>query len=61
MKKFLMVAGLVGVAALPAMADAPDASTIVATASTAFEAVGALVVSAAGFFIIVKIVNWIRK
>ena len=40
---------------------APDASAIVSTASTTFNTVGALVASAVGFFIIVKIVNWIRK
>ena len=39
----------------------PDASTIVTTASTTFNTVGALVASAVGFFIIVKIVKWIRK
>ena len=40
---------------------APDVSTIVSTASTTFDTVGALVASAVGFFIIVKIVKWIRK
>ena len=39
----------------------PDASTIVTTAQTTFDAVGALVAAAVGFFIIVKIVKWIRK
>ena len=39
----------------------PDASTIVTTASTTFGTVGTLVVSTVGFFIIVKIVKWIRK
>ena len=40
---------------------APDASAIVTTAQTTFDAVGALVAAAVGFFIIVKIVKWIRK
>ena len=44
-----------------AQSTTPDASTIVSTAQTTFNAVGALVAAAVGFFIIVKIVKWIRK
>jgi hypothetical protein len=40
---------------------APDASTIVDTATSTFDTVGGLVAAAVGFFIIVKIVKWIRK
>lgn len=39
----------------------PDASTIVSTATTTFNTVGALVASIVGFFVIVKIVKWIRR
>ena len=39
---------------------APDASTITSTASTAFNAVGALVVTMVGFYIVVRIVKKIR-
>jgi hypothetical protein len=62
MKKVLATAGAVVVGAAAAMADgAPDASTIVTTAQTTFDSVGALVAAAVGFFVIVKIVKWIRK
>ena len=62
MKKVMAVVGVVGLGAAAALADgAPDASSIVTTASTTFDTVGALVASAVGFFIIVKIVKWIRK
>jgi len=46
---------------LLAQATAPDASDIVTTATDTFNLVGALVVAVVGFFIIVKIVKWIRK
>jgi hypothetical protein len=62
MKKVMATVGAVVVGGAAALADgAPDASTIVSTASTTFDTVGALVASAVGFFIIVKIVKWIRK
>lgn len=38
-----------------------DASTITATATTAFEAVSLLVVAIAGFYIVLRIVKGIRK
>ena len=50
-----------GETAAQAQSTAPDASAIVTTATTTFNTVGALVASAVGFFIIVKIVKWIRK
>jgi hypothetical protein len=50
-----------GMVSLSALADAPDASTIVTTATTTFNAVGVLVAGAVGFFVIVKIVKWVRK
>ena len=40
---------------------APDASDIVTTAQTTFNSVGAVVAAAVGFFIVVKIVKWVRK
>lgn len=63
MKRILMTGSLLALAALPALADgsAPDASTVVTTATTVFGTVGALVASAVGFFVVVKIVKWIRK
>ena len=39
----------------------PDASGIITTATTTFQAVGTLVVSTVGFFVTVKMVKWIRK
>ena len=59
--RLLLFAGMVAAAVIPAHAAAPDASAIVTTANTTFEAVGALVASAVGFFVIVKLVKWIRK
>lgn len=47
--------------ALLAQETGPDASAIVTTAETTFNAVGALVAAAVGFFVVVKIVKWIRK
>ena len=49
---------------LPVMATdpvPPDASGIVTTAQNTFYSVGAVVAAAVGFFLIVKIVKWIRK
>jgi hypothetical protein len=40
---------------------APDASGIVTSASTTFNSVGALVATIVGFFVVVKMVKWIRK
>jgi len=62
MQRVMATVGLMAAGAAVALADdAPDASSIVTTASTTFDTVGALVASAVGFFIIVKIVKWIRK
>ena len=66
MKRYIKKAAVIGGVALSgaaalAQSSAPDASTIVTTASTTFNTVGALVASAVGFFIVVKIVKWIRK
>ena len=59
----LLVIGLLMLGMGSALADgtAPDASGIVTTAQTTFDTVGALVASVVGFFIIVKIVKWIRR
>lgn len=63
MKKIVKFALVACVLALPlvAKADAPDASAIVTTATTTLEAVETLVAGAVGFFVVVKIVKWIRK
>ena len=55
------VSALAGTTAHAQSSSTPDASTIVSTAQTTFDSVGALVAAAVGFFIIVKIVKWIRK
>jgi len=59
----LITLGVLSLGAGSAMAqtDAPDASSIITAAQTAFYAVGGLVSSIVGFFIIVKVVKWIRK
>jgi hypothetical protein len=44
-----------------ARATDPDASTVLTTATTAVTAVETLVVGVVGFFIIVRIVKWVRK
>jgi hypothetical protein len=44
-----------------AQTSAPDASSIVTTAQNTFYSVGALIVAIIGFFIIAKIVKWVRK
>jgi len=60
--RVFMIVGLTVAGTAICKADgAPDASTIVTTAETTFTAVGGLVAAAVGFFIIVKIVKWIRK
>ena len=62
MKGYLLALALLAlVPAAMATDTPPDASAIVTTASTTFNTVGALVASAVGFFVIVKIVKWIRK
>ena len=66
MKQFIKRAAVIGGSALGgaaalAQSAAPDASGIVTTATNTFNSVGALVASAVGFFIIVKIVKWVRK
>jgi len=48
-------------AAFASAPTAPDASGIIDTATTAFYAVGALVTAVVGYFVIVRIVHWIRK
>ena len=64
-RKVAVAIGLGGAAMMETTAradsSAPDASASVTTAQTTFDAVGALVAAAVGFFIIVKIVKWIRK
>jgi branched-subunit amino acid ABC-type transport system permease component len=63
-RKTLIGAAIAAVGALPAMADSsglPDPSTIVTTATTACTSVCVLVAGAVGFFIVVKVVKWIRK
>lgn len=60
--RLLALAAVAAMAASPVLAtDPPDASDIVTTASSTFNTVGALIVSVVGFFVIVKIVKWIRK
>lgn len=59
--KVLLAALVLGLMIPMAKATDPDASAIVSTAQTTFEAVGGLVAAAVGFFVIVKIVKWIRK
>lgn len=62
--RFVAVLAMVAMLGLPAMATdptAPDASTIVTTATNTFYTVGALVAAVVGFFVIIKIVKWIRK
>lgn len=58
----LSLAGIIcfGPAALAADPP-PDASGIVTTATNTFNTVGALIVTVVGFFVIVKIVKWVRK
>jgi hypothetical protein len=62
-KPVAVAAAVVAIGAFSVFADtnAPDASTIVSTAADTFDTVGGLVASAVGFFIIVKIVKWIRR
>jgi uncharacterized membrane protein len=57
----LLALASLGTLGAQAQTTAPDASTIVTTASTTFNSVGGLVAAAVGFFVIVKIVKWIRK
>lgn len=57
----LAILAIVGLSGLDLMATTPDASAITTTATSTFEAVGALVAAAVGFFIIVRIVKWVRK
>lgn len=62
-------AGKLAVAALvaaPALAQAqtttiPDPSTIVTTATTVVTSVCVLVAGTVGFFVVVRVVKWIRK
>lgn len=62
-KKFLGVLGVLGAGAVGAMAQAvaPDASTLVTTASNVATSVMGLCVTVGGFFLVYKIVKWIRK
>lgn len=60
-KSLLALLGVGLLFGMSSLAAAPDASAIVTTATTTFEAVGAVVASAVGFFVVVKIVKWIRK
>jgi len=39
----------------------PDPSTIVTSASTAVYNVGTLIAAVVGFFIVIRVVKWIRK
>lgn len=57
----LVVAGLICFGPAALATDPPDASGIVTTATNTFNAVGALIVTVVGFFVIVKIVKWLRK
>jgi hypothetical protein len=52
-----------GLALTPAsmFAAMPDPSGLVTDATTQAEAVAALVAAAVGFFVVVKIIKWIRK
>lgn len=60
LSKVLAGLSVLGVTAL-ANAQTPDATTIISDASDAFNTVAALVAAAVSFFVIVKIVKWIRK
>lgn len=55
----LLMAGAAG--SLLAQSSVPDASTIVTTATNTFNTVGALIVTVVGFFVVVKIVKWVRR
>lgn len=62
MRKRLLVAAALALMPLALMASGePDASGIVTTANTTFNTVGTLIAGAVGFFVVVKIVKWIRK
>ncbi len=58
--KKIVCAGGIMVTALAHATD-PDPSTIVDTATTTISSVETAVAGAVGFFIVVKIVKWIRK
>lgn len=60
-KKILITAATAVALAGSAYAQAPDPSTVVNTATTAFEAVATLSVAMLGFFVIFRIVKAIRK
>lgn len=61
LKRALLLLAVLTLTTIPALAVTPDASDIVATASTTFDTVGALIVTVVGFFVVVKIVKWVRK
>jgi len=61
LKRLALMLALLVITSIPALAVTPDASDIVATASTTFDTVGALIVTVVGFFVVVKIVKWVRK
>lgn len=56
-----VVAAMYGVAAQAVTNDPPSAAALVDTATDTFYAVGAVVAAAVGFFIVIKIVKWIKK
>ncbi len=59
--KILAVAAAIAALVGTAYAAAPDPSTVVTTATTAFEAVATLSVAMLGFFVVFRIVKAIRK
>jgi hypothetical protein len=60
----LLTLALLALCAMPAMATDPtypDASGVLTTAQTTFVSVGGLISAVVGFFVVVKIIKWIRK
>ena len=62
MQRLALLGAFLAMSAGSALASGePDASSIVTTATNAFNTVGTLIASVVGFFVVVKIVKWIRK
>ena len=60
--KFLAAAAVLGALAIGANAQtAPDATTLVTSATSAANSVMALCLTVGGFFLVYKIVKWIRN
>lgn len=61
MNKFLGGIAVLGAAVVSASAQSADPATLITTATSAANSVMALCLTVGGFFLVYKIVKWIRK